>query len=63
MNTKTTLENKWEEKWEDGFESLQDFVNCLNVPSNASGSLGRVAASTIQRLQEEINELKRELAK
>ncbi len=63
MNTKTTLENKWEEKWEDGFESLQDFVNCLNAPSNASGSLGRMAASTIQRLQQEINNLKREAVK
>ncbi len=47
------------DKWEDEFESVQDFVDCLNVPSNASGSLGRMAASTIQRLQEEINNLKR----
>ena len=46
------------DKWEDEFESMKDFIDCLNKPSNASGSLGRIAAATIQELQKEINELK-----
>ncbi len=46
-------------KWEDEFECIQDFIDNLNTPSNASGSLGRLAAATIQRLQEEINNLKK----
>ena len=36
--------------WEDDFCSLQDFIDVLNIPSNSSGSLGRIAAKTIERL-------------
>lgn len=46
------------DNWEESFETLQDFIDNLNTPSNASGALGRVAAKTIIRLQKEIDDLK-----
>ena len=44
--------------WEESFETLDDFIENLNTPSNASGALGRVAAKTIMRLKAELDALK-----
>jgi hypothetical protein len=46
------------DSWEESFETLEDFIENLNTPSNASGALGRVAASTIMRLKAELDALK-----
>lgn len=46
------------DNWEESFETLQDFIDNLNIPSNSSGALGRIAAKTIIRLQKEIDDLK-----
>ena len=56
-------ETAWEyfdrmDNWEESFETLQDFIDNLNIPSNSSGALGRIAAKTIIRLQKEIDDLK-----
>jgi hypothetical protein len=47
-----------ENNWEESFDNLEDFIENLNTPSNASGALGRVAAQTIVRLNAELDELK-----
>lgn len=44
--------------WEEHFSTIDDFIENLNEPSNASGALGRIAAATIVRLQNEIKALK-----
>lgn len=46
------------DNWEESFETLEDFIDNLNTPSNASGALGRVAANTILRLKAELDALK-----
>ena len=46
------------DNWEESFETLDDFIDNLNTPSNASGALGRVAAKTIVRLKAELDALK-----
>ena len=45
------------DKWNDHFETLGDFIQCLNKPSNASGSLGRVSASAIIDLQSKLDRI------
>jgi len=38
--------------WEENFTSMEEFIGELNHPSSSSGSLGRVCAKTILRLEE-----------
>ena len=39
--------------WSEEFNSLKDFIELLNIPSNASGMFGRTAATTIIELEAE----------
>ena len=44
--------------WSEDFDCLQDFIDLLNIPDNASGMYGRTAAATIIELEAERDALK-----
>jgi hypothetical protein len=47
--------------WSEEFNSLKDFIELLNIPSNASGMFGRTAATTIIELEAERDALQARL--